>query len=149
MRWLFHGPHPLPILIYQDCFTVSTVPQSQPCAHILLEAAECISAFDVALVKFTFPHLHHLAQSFCVEILLQRTKCYYRCLLSRVWTIRRQTFHYSDIITTTRASYSTATRLFLQPYLLANIKENINARVPSPLWEESTGGRGISLTKGQ
>ena len=30
LPWLFHGPHSRHVLIYPDCFTVSTVSQTQP-----------------------------------------------------------------------------------------------------------------------
>ena len=40
--WLFHGLHPLCILIYLDSFTVSTDSQSQHVARILIKAAEGI-----------------------------------------------------------------------------------------------------------
>ena len=50
--WLFHGLHPLRILVYLDYFTVPTVSQSQHIARLLIKAAEGISAFTVALVVF-------------------------------------------------------------------------------------------------
>ena len=49
--------------------------------------------------------------------------------------------HYSDVIM--------ASRLFTQPLIQAQIKENIKAPRHWPLWGESTGGRWIPLTKGQ
>ena len=48
--WLFHGLHPVHILIYLDCFTVPTVSQSQHFGRILIWAADGILAFNVALV---------------------------------------------------------------------------------------------------
>ena len=47
----FHGLHPLHILIYPDSFTVPTISQSQHVVHTLIQAAEGISAFTVALVN--------------------------------------------------------------------------------------------------
>ena len=48
--WLLHGLRPLHVLIYLDCITVPTVSQSQPSGRMLIQAAECISAFNVDLV---------------------------------------------------------------------------------------------------
>ena len=44
---------------------------------------------------------------------------------------------------------SPAYRLFAQPFVRAQIKENIKALRHWPLWWESTGNRWIPLTKGQ
>ena len=44
---------------------------------------------------------------------------------------------------------STATLLFAQPFVQAQIKENIKAPRHRHLWGESTGDRWIPLTKGQ
>ena len=47
-------------------------------------------------------------------------------------------FHYSDVTMTITASQTICPRLFAQPYVWANIKENIKAHVTGPLWGEST-----------
>ena len=44
---------------------------------------------------------------------------------------------------------SLASLLFAQPFIQAQIKENIKGHITGPLWGESTGDRWIPLTKGQ
>ena len=44
---------------------------------------------------------------------------------------------------------SPASRLFAQPFVHAQIKENTKVPCHWSLWEDSTGDRWISLTKGQ
>ena len=41
------------------------------------------------------------------------------------------------------------TRLFVQSFVWANIKENIKAHITGPLWGESTGNQWIPIIKGQ
>ena len=53
--------------------------------------------------------------------------------------------HYSDIMRAISPGY----RLFAQPFVQAQIKENIKALRHWPLWGESTGDRWIPFTKGQ
>ena len=65
---LFRGLHSLHVFTYLDVFMVQTVSHSQPSAHVLIYAAEIISAFNVALV-LTF-HLV-LPISFLMPWLLQ------------------------------------------------------------------------------
>ena len=42
-----------------------------------------------------------------------------------------------------------ATGLFAQPFVKANIKQNIKAHITGPMWGESTTDWWIPLTKGQ
>ena len=59
---------------------------------------------------------------------------------------------YSDIVTSLwarRCLKSPAPRLFAQPFVRVQIKENIKAPHHWPLWGESTGGRWIPLIKDQ
>ena len=53
--------------------------------------------------------------------------------------------HYSEVIMSTMASQITVSRLFTQPFVQAQIKENIKARRHWSLW----GDPWIRLTKGQ
>ena len=53
---LFHGLYSVDVFVHLNCFMVPTVSQSQHPAHILIEAAEGISAFSVALV-YTYNYL--------------------------------------------------------------------------------------------
>ena len=57
--------------------------------------------------------------------------------------------HDSDVIMDTVASQLPVSRLFTQPFIQVQIKENIKAPRHWPLWEEFTGDRGIPHTKGQ
>ena len=50
---------------------------------------------------------------------------------------------------TAMASQITGSRLFAQPCVQAQIKENIKAPRHWPLWGESTGDRWLPVTKGQ
>ena len=59
------------------------------------------------------------------------------------------TSHYIDDIMSAMASQITASRMFVQPFVQAQIKENIKAPRHWPLWGESTGHRWIPLIKGQ
>ena len=56
--------------------------------------------------------------------------------------------HYIDVIMSAMASQITASRLFTQPFIQAQIK-NSKALRPWPLWGEFTGGRWVPLTKCQ
>ena len=56
--------------------------------------------------------------------------------------------HYSDAITRLRLE-SLASWLFTQPFVQAQIKQNITAPRHWPLWGEFTGDRWIPRTKGQ
>ena len=58
-------------------------------------------------------------------------------------------FHYSDVIMRAMVLKSPASRLFIQPFVQAQIKENIKALRHWPLWWKSTAHRWIPLTKGQ
>ena len=58
-------------------------------------------------------------------------------------------FHYSDVIMRAMVLKSPASRLVIQPFVQAQIKENTKAPRHWPLWGESTGDRWIPLTKGQ
>ena len=58
-------------------------------------------------------------------------------------------FHYSDVMMSTMAIKSSASRLLTQPLVQAKIKENIKAPRHWPLWWEFTGDRWIPRTKGQ
>ena len=57
--------------------------------------------------------------------------------------------HYSDAIMRAMASQITDVSMFGQPFVQAQIKENIKAPRYLPLWEKSTSDRWIPLTKGQ
>ena len=57
--------------------------------------------------------------------------------------------HYTDVIMSTMASQITVSQLFAQPFVQAQIKENIKAQRYWPLWGELTGDRWIPRTKGQ
>ena len=57
--------------------------------------------------------------------------------------------HYSDAIMSMMASQMTGYQLFTQPFVLAQMKENIKALRHWPLWGEFTGDRWIPHTKGQ
>ena len=57
--------------------------------------------------------------------------------------------HYSDVIMSAVAFKSMASRLLVQPFGQAQIKENIKAPRHWPLWGEFTGYRWIPRTKGQ
>ena len=50
--------------------------------------------------------------------------------------------HYLDVTISAIASQTTSSSMFFQPFVQADIKENINVRVIGPLWGESpvTGG---------
>ena len=56
-------------------------------------------------------------------------------------------YHYNDVIM--GAIKSPALRLFTQPFIPTQIKENIKALHHWPLWEEFTGDRWIPRTNGQ
>ena len=56
--------------------------------------------------------------------------------------------HYNDVIMIAIAK-SPALKLFIQPFIEAQIKENTKAPRHWPLWGEFTGGRWIPHTKGQ
>ena len=58
------------------------------------------------------------------------------------------TLHYNDVIMSAMASQLTS-RLFTQPFIQAQIKENIKAPCHWPLCGEFTGDRWIPRTKGQ
>ena len=57
--------------------------------------------------------------------------------------------HYSDVIWALWRFKSPASRLFAQPFIQAQIKENIKAPHHWPLWGEFTGDRWIPHTMGQ
>ena len=57
--------------------------------------------------------------------------------------------HYNDVIMGAMVSQSPASPLFTQPFIQAQIKENIKAPRQWPLGEEFTGDRLIPRTKGQ
>ena len=57
--------------------------------------------------------------------------------------------HYKDVIMGVMASQIPASRLFTQPFIQAQVKENIKAPRHWPLWGEFTGDRWIPRTKGQ
>ena len=57
--------------------------------------------------------------------------------------------HYSDVIINTMASQITSVSIFTQPFVQAQIEENIKAPRHWPLWGEFTGDRRIPSTKGQ
>ena len=57
--------------------------------------------------------------------------------------------HYNDVIMSAMAYQSPAYRLLTQPFVQAQIKENIKAPRHWPLWGESTGNRWIPRAKGQ
>ena len=57
--------------------------------------------------------------------------------------------HYSDVIMSSMASQITSLRLFTQPFVQMQIKENINALHHWPLWGEFTGDWWIPCTNGQ
>ena len=57
--------------------------------------------------------------------------------------------HYSDVIMSEMVSQITASRLFTQPFVQAQIKENIKAPRHWPLWREFTGDRLSPRTKDQ
>ena len=57
--------------------------------------------------------------------------------------------HYSDVKMSTIASQSPAFRRFAEPFVQAQIQENIKAPRHWPLWGEFTGDRWTPLTKGQ
>ena len=61
---------------------------------------------------------------------------WFMCLLKSVLI-----YHYSDAIMGVVASQMTASRLFTQPFIQAQIKENIKAPRHWPLWGEFTGDR--------
>ena len=58
-------------------------------------------------------------------------------------------YHYSDVIMKRWRLKSPASRLFTQPFIQAQIKENIKAQRHWPLWGEFTGDRWIPRTKRQ
>ena len=55
--------------------------------------------------------------------------------------------HYSDVIMSAMRLKSPASRLFAEPFVQAQIKENIKALRHWPLWGESTGDRWIPHQK--
>ena len=57
--------------------------------------------------------------------------------------------HYSDAIMSMMASQMTGYQFFTQPFVQAQMKENIKALRHWPLWGEFTGDRWIPRTKGQ
>ena len=57
--------------------------------------------------------------------------------------------HYRDVLMGTMRLKSSAPRLFTQPFIRAQIKENIKAPRHWPLWGEFTGDRWIPRTNGQ
>ena len=57
--------------------------------------------------------------------------------------------HHSDNLMSAMASQISASRFFTQPFVQAQIKNNIKAPPHWPLWGEYTGGRWNPLTKGQ
>ena len=64
------------------------------------------------------------------------------------WRNTHRTRHYSDAIMSTMASQiTTASRVFTQPFVQAQIKENIKAPHRWPLWGEFTDDRWIPRTK--
>ena len=76
----------------------------------------------------------------------------------RSWLVRQQLQKIQErkrkfiILTSKYARWhlkSPASRLFTQPFIQAQIKENIKASRHWPLWEEFTGDRWIPRTKGQ
>ena len=59
------------------------------------------------------------------------------------------TTHYNDVIMDAMASQIIGSRLFTQPFVQTQIKENSTAPRHWPLWGKFTGDRWIPLTKGQ
>ena len=57
--------------------------------------------------------------------------------------------HYSDVMMKRWRLKSPTSRLFIHPFVQAQIKENIKVPRHWPLWGEFTGGRRILRTKGQ
>ena len=57
--------------------------------------------------------------------------------------------HYSGVIMSATASQIMASRLFTQPFLETQIKENIKSPCHWPMWREFTGDRWFLRTKGQ
>ena len=62
---------------------------------------------------------------------------------------QHQAPYYSDVIMGVMASQIPASRLYAQPFVQAQIKENIGAPSHWHVWGESTGDRWFPLTKGQ
>ena len=59
----------------------------------------------------------------------------------------KRELHYSDVIMSAMTSQITASRLFIQKFVQAQINENIKAPRHWPLWRESIGDRWIPLPK--
>ena len=57
--------------------------------------------------------------------------------------------HLSDVIMNSMRLKSPASRFFPEPFVQAQIKENIKDPRHWPLWEEFTGDRWIPRTQGQ
>ena len=57
--------------------------------------------------------------------------------------------HYSDVMKGAMASQTPASWLFTEPFIQAQVKENIRAPRHWPLWGEFTGDRWIPRTNGQ
>ena len=70
-------------------------------------------------------------------------------IITNYTSFRSRNLHYSDVIMTRWCLKSPASRLFVQPFIRAQIKENIKAPRHWPLCGEFTGHRWIPHTKGQ
>ena len=64
-------------------------------------------------------------------------------------SIRVAFLHHSDVIFGAMACPITSLTIFSEPFIQAQIKQNIKAPSRWPLWGEFTGDRWIPLTKGQ
>ena len=69
------------------------------------------------------------------------------CLIK--YSLNSGIFHYNDVIWAQWRLESPASRIFTQPFIQAQIKENIKPPRHWSLWGEFTGHRWIPRTKGQ
>ena len=66
-----------------------------------------------------------------------------------MYNYNESTCYYSDVIMGAMAAQITSLIIFTQPFIQAQINENIKAPRHWPLWGEFTGHRWIPRTKGQ